>query len=272
MRLLSRSLLLVVCLSWGIGPWNTAEASPPKAMKIIKDMKEVFEPEQPCVRKIDLSVSGEPALETHWTARKASRTFPEGKRTLLVMLEPRDVRGNGLIIEEHKDKSAVKWVYVPLVRRVRKIVPVTAYEHFLNTDFTFADLGYVEYDGTYELLGEEERAGEPAYKVSFNPTNPWYYSRVITWVSKETHLPIERDYYDVKAQLWKQETFEQATIINGIPTPLRIQMKDVQNETTSLFSVSEVRFDLEIPKDLFNPKMLPKAADSPFWKQFESGK
>jgi outer membrane lipoprotein-sorting protein len=239
-------------------------------MKIVKDMKEVFEPKQASVRKIDISVSGEARLETRWMARKASMTFPEGKRTLFVMLEPRDVRGNALIIEEKKDKSGVKWVYVPLVRRVRKIVPVTAYEPFLNTDFTFADLGYVEYKGTYELLGDEKRAGEPVHKVAFRPENPWYYSRVVTWVSKGTHLPLERDYYDVKGRLWKRETFEQATIINGIPTPLRIQMRDVQNEMTSVFDVSEVRFDLDIPKDLFSPKMLPKAADSPFWKKLES--
>lgn len=166
---------------------------------------------------------------------------------------------------EHSQKRRI------LIARVRKILPVTAYEHFLNTDFTFADLGYVEYKGTYELLGDEDRAEEPAHKVALRPENPWYYSRVITWVSKETHLPIEREYYDVKGRLWKRETFEQVTIIDGIPTPLRIRMRDVQNETTSLFAVSDERFDLEIPKDLFNPKMLPKAADSPFWKELESG-
>jgi len=273
MRFPSLLLLLVVSVSWAIGPSGVAaEASAPEVVKIVKDMKEVFEPKQPSVRKINISVSGDPRLETHWTARKASMTFPEGKRTLLVMLEPRDVRGNALIMEEKKDESGVIWVYVPLVRRVRKILPFTAYEHFLNTDFTFADLGYVEYKGTYELLGDEKRAeAPPAHKVAFIPENPWYYSRVITWVSKETHLPIERDYFDIKGRLWKRETFKQATLINGIPTPLRIEMRDVQNESTSLFTVSEVRFDLDIPKDLFSPEMLPQAANSPFWNKLESG-
>jgi len=239
-------------------------------MTIVQEMKKVFEPDRPSVRKIDISVSGEQHREVKWEARKASRTLPEGKRTLIVLLEPRDVRGNALLVQEGNDRTAVEWVYVPFVRRVRKIEPVTAHEHFLNTDFTYADLGCVSYDGTYELLGEEERAGEAAYKLAFTPANPWFYSRIVTWVSKETHLPLERDYYDVRGQLWKQETFEQITVINGIPTPLRIEMKDVPSETRSVLTVSEVRFDLEIPEDLFSPKMLPKAADSSFWKQLET--
>jgi outer membrane lipoprotein-sorting protein len=272
MRIPSLFVLLIAIVPWVIGSSGvTAEASSDDAMKIIKDMKEVFEPERASVRKIGVSVSGDVHLETHWTARKASMKFPSGKRTLLVMVAPPDVRGNAVIIEETKDESGVKWVYVPLVRRVRKILPVGAYEHFLNTDFTYADLGFVDYQGTYELLGDEEKAGEPAYKVAFMPKNSWYYSRVITWVSKKTHLPLERNYYDINGKLWKRETFEQATIINGIPTPLRIRMRDVQNESESLFAVSEVRFDLDIPKDLFNPKMLPKAAESPFWENLESG-
>ena len=247
-----------------------AEASDPKVMTIVREMKKVFEPDRPSIRKIDISVSTGTGLDVNWEARKAARTLPEGKRTLIVLLEPPDVRGNAFLVQEGKGGTDVEWVYVPFVRRVRKIVPVTEYERFLDTDFTYADLGFVSYDGSYELLGEEERAGEAAYKLAFTPTNPWFYSRVVTWVSKGTHLPLERDYYDVRGQLWKRETFEQVTVISGIPTPLRIEMKDVQNEMKSVFAVSEVRFDPEIPEDLFSPAMLPKAADSSFWKQLET--
>jgi hypothetical protein len=270
MRLNLPILLLVVSILLALLPRITAEASPSDVMAIVQDMQEVFEPERPTVRKIEVSISGESRLYTRWVARKAAKTFPEGKRTLLVLLDPRDVRGNALLMQQRKNEDDMRWLYVPAVRRVRQILPVRAYEPFLNTDFTYADLGFLDYSGTYRLLGEEKRAQEEAYKVEFTPKSTWYYSRVITWVSKDTHLPLERDYYDVGGKLWKEEIFDQVTVVNGIPTPLRIVMKDVQNETESVFDVSEVRYDIDIPKHLFDPGALSRAANSSFWEELES--
>jgi outer membrane lipoprotein-sorting protein len=248
----------------------TAEADPPGVMTIVHDMQEVFEPDRPSVRKIEISISGESRLYTRWAARKAVKNFPKGKRTLIALLDPRDVRGNALLIKDREDQEDDRWVYVPAVRRVRKILPVTAYEPFLNTDFTYADLGFLDHPGTYKLLGDEKRAGEAAYKVDFTPQSDWYYSHIVIWVSKDTHLPLERDYYDVAKNLWKKETFEKITVINGIPTPLRIRMKDIRNLTESTFDITEVRYDVDVPDDLFNPASLPKAAESPFWETLES--
>jgi hypothetical protein len=262
--------LLIVAVPFVFLADVTAEASPPDVMKIVQDMREVFEPDRTIVRKIEISISGESRLYTRWVARKATRIFPEGKRTLLVLLDPRDVRGNALLIQEQKNQEDLRWVYVPAVRRVRKILPVTAYEPFLNTDFTLADLGFVEYSGNYELLGEENRAGEASYKVEFTPKDNWYYSRIVTWVSKDTRLPLERDYYDARGNLWKAETFEKVTVVNGIATPLRVVMKDVQNESQSVFDVTHVHYDVDIPADLFNPAGLSRTAESAFWDTMES--
>ncbi len=266
----SPAVLLIVSLAFVLGSHAGAEASPPDVMTIVRGMQEVLEPPRPIVRKMEISVSGESRLDTRWVARRVSKTFPEGRRTLLVLLDPRDVRGTALLIEERKGKADVRMVYLPVVRRIREILPVTAYEPFMNTDFTYADLGFLDYGGSYRLLGEEDRAGGKAYKVEFIPKNNWYYSRLIIWVSKDTKLPLERDYYDVSGRLWKQETFEQVAVVDGIPTPFRIVMKDVQNDIQSVFAVSEVRYDVDIPKGLFNPANLSKASESPFWEELES--
>ena len=266
----SSRALLVVSLAIVLSSHSRAQASPPDVMTIVQGMQEVLEPARSSVRKIEISVSGESRLDTRWVARRVSKTFPEGKRSLLVLLDPRDVRGNALLIEERKGQEDVRWIYLPVVRRIREILPVTAYEPFMNTDFTYADLGFLDYAGSYRLLGEEDRAGEKAYQVEFIPKSNWYYSRVITWVSKDTHLPLERDYYDVSGRIWKKETFEQVTVVDGIPTPFRVVMKDVQNDIQSVFSINEVRYDVDIPKDLFNPGSLSRAAESPFWEKLES--
>lgn len=270
MRFSSLRILIVVSFSFALLSYLTAEASPPEVMAIVQKMQSVFEPERPSVRKIEISISGESGLHARWVARKASKTVSDRKRTLLVLLDPRDVRGNALLVHERKGQDDVRWVYVPAVRRVRKLLPVTAYEPFLSTDFTYADLGFLDYSGTYRLLGEGDKADEKAYKVEFTPKSAWYYSRVIMWVSKDTHLPLQRDYYDLSGHLWKKETFDQVAVIDGIPTPFRIVMEDVQSQRQSVFALSEVRYDDDIPDDLFNPQTLSSAADASLWKELES--
>ena len=116
------------------------------------------------------------------------------------------------------------------------------------------------------MLGEEAHGGKQTYKIEETvPAERAYYSRVVTWVDKTTLLPLQRDYYDVSGTLWKTETFEVATI-DGVPTPIRIVMKNLQEKTSTEQQISNVRYDVSLPDDIFDPMKLPIAANSPLWQ------
>jgi outer membrane lipoprotein-sorting protein len=234
-------------------------------MDVVTKMKEAFEPVRPSIRKVDITTtSGGETI--HWVAREAIKQFPDGKRMVMVMMEPNEVKGNAYIIWEPKDKSSAVWAYMPVLRRVRELLGVDAYEHFLGTDFTYADLGFVRLHPQYRLLGEEDHGGKKTYKIEESvPKERAYYSRVITWVSKDSMLPIQRDYYDVAGTLWKTEVFEEEKI-DGVPTPIRIQMKDLPGKSSTELRVSDVRYNVEVPDALFDPMQLPTAASSPAWQ------
>ena len=104
------------------------------------------------------------------------------------------------------------------------------------------------------------------YKIEETvPKERAYYSRVLTWVSKDSKLPLQRDYYDVAGKLWKTETFEEEKI-DGVPTAIRIQMKDVQGKSTTELRVTDVRYNVDVPDALFDPLKLSTAANSPVWQ------
>lgn len=234
-------------------------------MDVVKKMKEVFEPVRPSTRTVALTLTA--GGETiWWVAREALKQFPDGSRLVLVMLEPPEVQGNAYLIWEPEDKSSAVWTYLPVLRRVRELVGVDAYEHFLGTDFTYADLGFVRLHPQYRWLGEEAHGGKQTYKIEEGvPQERAYYSRVITWVSKDSLLPVQRDYYDVAGRLWKTEVFEEETI-DGVPTPVRIQMTDLQGKSSTELQVRDVRYDVEVPDALFDPLALSTAASSPMWQ------
>jgi hypothetical protein len=258
MLLRFRTVFPLACLSFVLGcvfASIPATAAPPDAVEVIQRMKDALEPTRPSTRKVVFSVKGPQGEETQWVAGKAFKPLADGKRTLIVLLEPEDLKGTALLIWERAGEADAKWLYMPPLPRVRKIIPVNADEHFLNTDFTYADLGFVSRRGTYRFLGEEKLAGIRAYKIEEVPHDQWYYSRIITWVA-------------AGSMLWKTEVFENVTVIDGVPTPLVMRMQDRQAGTSTELRVSEVRYDVDIPDDFFTPERLPQAATSPLWQGY----
>jgi Outer membrane lipoprotein-sorting protein len=245
-----------------------AAASTPDPLTLVKEMKEAFEPSRPSTRKVVISVSdlGE---TLQFVGRVARKKLPDGKREVIVMMEPLDVRGTAMLIAEPKDpsKPSIMWLYSPVIRRVRKLIPIDVYDHFLDTDFTYADLGYVRLHNHYEYLGEATVNGAKTYKVAEKvPQEEWYYSRVVTYIAERNKLPLKREYYDPAGQLWKSEIFDNITDIDGSPTVLHALMKDVQANTSTDLAVSEVRYDIDVPDSVFDPMKLGELADHPLWK------
>ncbi len=260
---------LVIMLVLAVFPVK-ALAAPPDVMTIVKQMKEVFEPVRPSTRKVVIAMSAE-GEKIQWVAGQARKELPDGKRMVMVMLAPDSVKGMAYLIAEPTNKPSRIWVYSPTIRRVRELVPVDAYEHFLSTDFTFADLGFVRLHEKYRLLGEEQHAGVQAYKIEEQvPQERAYYSRLISWVATDSLLPLQCEYYDVAGQLWKTELFEQVSVIDGVPTPLHIKMEDVQGKSSTELNVSEVRYNVEIADTVFAPDHLPEIAAHPLWQSYSA--
>jgi hypothetical protein len=154
---------------------------------------------------------------------------------------------------------------------LHQTVPVNADEYFLDTDFTYTDLGFGRLHGKYQLLGEEKRAGVRAYKVKETITQEGAsYSQIITWVAIDSMLPLQRDYYDFEGKLWKTELFNEGSSIDHAPTPLHIMMQDLRGKSSTEFDLEQVRSDVDIPNEVFDPKRLGQVADSPLWQGYSS--
>jgi outer membrane lipoprotein-sorting protein len=160
------------------------------------------------------------------------------------------------------------YLYLPFVRRVREIVSSEQYERFLASDFTYFDLQFIRIHERFKLLGEEEVNDTTAYKLEETYPEASPYSKSIAWVDKETLRPLQRHYYDNKGDLWKIETVEDVTVINGVPTPMKITMKDVQNGTSTELKLSEVQYCGELADKLFEPENLPEVSSNPIWQPY----
>jgi len=242
-------------------------AAPPDAGTLIQKMRDALEPARASTRKLTIVLNAvAPETESvQWTAGQARKRLGDGRRILTVMLAPANEQGIALLVQEQPKKADLQWFYLPAVRRTRALVRADAYQAFLNTDFTYADLGFVRQDARYKVVGNETRDGVATTKVEGIPREQWYYSRFVVWIANDTSLPVREEFSDPSGSLWKVETWGQVTRIDGTPVPLDVRMEDVRQGGSTELRVSDVLWDRELPDELFGPHKLRDAATSPVW-------
>lgn len=228
-------------------------------------MKAALETDHPSTSTVVMVIRSQ-GETVEWTGRQVRKKLGNGKRMLTVLLKPADVKGIALLIWERRQERADKqWIYLPYLRRVREMLPVGAFESFLGTDCTVADLGFVDLrHRTFSLLGEEKLGNVQTYKVQEVLKDPRYYSRIVTWVATDGMLPVRRDYYDMGNALWKTELYDDVKTINGVPSPLRIRMEDKQTGNSTELRVRNLHYDVHLPDELFDPLRLPQTVKELF--------
>jgi hypothetical protein len=243
----------------------TAAAAPPDAATIVSSMKKALEPAQSSLRKSTLTVTQQGST-SKVTLGEARGKRGESNRILTVVLAPPDLRGMAYLVQEGPASSnnAVS-VWLPAIGRVRTLVSPEAYSAFLNSDFTYADLGFTSLLSTYTIDAEDTVAGARVFRIQAVPPERWYYTRIVTTVAADTSLPIERKFYDPANELWKVERFEGVSTINGVPTAITTSMDDVQAKSNSTITVTDLQYGATIPDALLEPSGLPQAASSPIW-------
>lgn len=269
------ALAAVATVVWVLaGTPATTTAAPPDAATLAAKMKTALEPARASVRKMTLTISptGGPggSAATVYTTVQARKTVGGRARMLTAILTPADERGiANLVVDGDKTHVDVTKVWLPVIRRVRTLTPLGSQEAFLGSDFTYADLGLVDLKGTYTVGSATERNGKKVWELQVVPPQHWYYSKIVAFLDQETLLPIERNYYDPSGHLWKVETFENVTVVDGTPVAFKVRMEDRQAKSWSEQVTQSVQFDVDLPDALFEANGLPTVLESPVLKGVE---
>jgi hypothetical protein len=242
----------------------SASAAAPDPRELVRKMRTAIWPDRPSVRELTLTITADDGEQTRVTAGQARKRVDGKERMSTVVLAPPDARGTAWLVEDVPEATR-QWLYTPAVRRVRRLVPAYGYQPFLGSDFTYADVGLIDRDATCTLRGETTRDGARAWEVEQVPQASWYYGRIVTWIAQDTGLPLAREFYAPSGELWRVERFLDVTRIDGVPTVLHFVMEDKRERGRSEIRVRDVRYDVDVPDALLEPKSLSTAAASPLW-------
>ncbi len=231
-------------------------------------MRAALEPNGASIRTMVIRVRGPEGEAAPITARQARTTIGDTRHVLTVVVTPPEAAGTAILLSQSPGGPEDRWIYAPVVRRTRQVVPVLRHEPFLNSDFTLADLGFMDTRRTESFTVVSAPAdAEGAHHVAIQetPQDQSVYSRIVTSVDAERGVPRKREFFDRAGRLWKVERFEDVRTIDGVATPMRLVMEDVQAGGRTEIAVTDVRRDVALPESLFDPMRLRTAAAADVW-------
>ncbi len=134
----------------------------------------------------------------------------DGDKALTVFDTPLDVKGTTFLSFSHIEDADDQWLYLPALKRVKRIASRNKSGPFLGSEFAFEDLSSFEVEkNTYNYLRDEKYNDMDTFVVEMKPTDKYSgYTRTEVWVDKEHYRVHKIDFYDRRDTLLKTLTIE----------------------------------------------------------------
>jgi uncharacterized protein len=212
------------------------------------------------------------------TARKETR---ERRTTVLMKLQPNgvdskllvrfhapaDIKGTAFLQIEHIDGEDDQWVYLPALKRSRRLVANNKKDSFVGSDFSYGDISLPKVDHyRHKLLRSEIVDQADCFVVESVPatdevrTNSGY-SRKVSWIRKDTFIEAKVEYYDLAARLLKVQQTADHQPVQSNPARWFPRYREMANHQTghrTLIRVNAIESGVSAPDDQFTTRSLER--------------
>ena len=201
--------------------------------------------------------------------RAFRKYFGDEKRTAIFYLKPKNIKDTAFLTYDYADKDTDddQWLYLPAMRKVRRISASDRGDYFLGTDFSYEDIkletriSIADYtrktlaedvvDGFHCLLVEEqaideETADELGYlrRESCVDDNIWIVRKSVIW--------------DPQNKLLKTIYFKEISEVQGIWTAHLIEVENHKTGHQTRFIFSDVRYNEGVNDRIFTQNAMKR--------------
>ncbi len=186
-----------------------------------------------------------------------SKLLPNGvdRQRIVRFVAPAEVKGTATLLVEHASADDDIWIYLPALRKVRRLIANNKKDSFVGTDFSYGDImGHRVEDWSYRLVGHEPAGGEESYVLEAVPKTDVVrdtsgYARRKLWVRADNYVTVKATYWDTAGALLKELEAHDVRAIdvkNGKWQAFRLAMRNLQtgHRTELVFTKLEVGIGL----------------------------
>jgi len=170
----------------------------------------------------------------------------DGDKSMSIFDTPADVKGTAFLSFTHVNKPDDQWLYLPALKRVKRIASKNKSGPFMGSEFAFEDMSSQEVDKyTYKWLRDEKLDGVDVYVIERVPVDKNSgYTRQIVWGDKKIYQPLKVEFYDRKNSLLKTLTLmDYKQYLNKYWRVDRMKMVNHQNGKSTVLNFSDYKFN-----------------------------
>lgn len=206
------SLLITCCYALSIACLPliaTAETPEEKGLAIAKEADRRDTGWQDQTASLEMVLRNRHGQESKRSIRsKTLEVTGDGDKSMSIFDTPRDVKGTAFLSFTHALEADEQWLYLPALKRVKRISSNNKSGPFMGSEFSYEDLSSQEVEKyTYKYLRDEKFDGRDCFVIERKPAYKHSgYTRLITWLDKEMYQPLKVEFYDRKKALLKTLT------------------------------------------------------------------
>jgi len=155
-----------------------------------------------------------------------------GDRSLVVFETPRDIEGTALLSHAKILDPDDQWLYLPALKRVKRISSANKSGPFVGSEFAFEDFTAIELNKfDYTWVGEEP-CGD--YVCDVVERTPRYedsgYTKQLSWVDQADYQLRRVEFYDRRGDLLKVLELDDYRNYDGVWRAHKLSMSNVQTK------------------------------------------
>jgi len=181
------------------------------------------------------------------------------EKKIMFFLKPADVRDTSFMnFSYNSAKSDDQWIYLPALKRVKRISSDSKGDYFMGSDFTYDDLGDRNpRSDNHTVLREETYKGQPCYVIQSTPKDSEYmYSKTITWVVKGKWIGLKKLFYDEDGDFLKTLIVNKYQNVGGYDIILSTSMLNAQNKHSTVMVLSGIQVNKSVPASYFSERRM----------------
>lgn len=168
---------------------------------------------------------------------------------------PADVRKMAYLVWKNVGGEDDRWLWLPALNLKKRIAPGDKRTSFVGSDFLYEDVsGRSQEEDSHELIETTDQH----YLIKHVPKDPgavefaWYQ----TWIDRQTFLPMRAEYYEASGERYREVEALQVGIVQGHPTVMVAEARDLRSGTSTRNEFSKVEYDLGLKEQIFTERFL----------------
>ena len=189
------------------------------------------------------------------------RDFGEVEKKIMFFQSPADVRNTSFMNWSYDDgRDDDQWIYLPALRKVKRISSDSKSDYFMGSDFTYDDLGERHPNkDKHRIVRKEKLDGQLCYVVESTPKDSDYmYSKTVTWVASDKWIGLKREFYDSSGDHLKTLRVKSYKKIKGFWIVVHSEMHNTQKDHRTVMKLENVRIDTGVNKSRFSERMMKR--------------